>query len=173
MVLLATAVIRSRLGRLLRAMSDAPVALTTGGTNVNLTRVLVFCISAFMAGLAGTLFAGLNQSVNGATFTFFTSLQWLAVFAIAGRAFRYAPIPTALLGGVAMAIAPSYFNNPTLLEYLPALFGVAALLNALLTDRVKGHRGRAQALAKQAERKRKRSPVTARIPVQATREALP
>src|SRR5439155_3441582 len=46
---------RSPLGRLLRAMADSPVALSTGGMNVTVLRVLVFCISAFLAGLGGAL----------------------------------------------------------------------------------------------------------------------
>ena len=41
---------RSRLGRLLRGMSDSPLALVTNGVTVNVTRVLVFCLSAFLAG---------------------------------------------------------------------------------------------------------------------------
>ena len=41
--------VRSRLGRLLRGMADSPVALATHGTSVMVTRVLVFCVSAFLA----------------------------------------------------------------------------------------------------------------------------
>lgn len=40
------AVTRSRLGRLLSGLADSPIGLATGGTSVNITRVLVFCISA-------------------------------------------------------------------------------------------------------------------------------
>src|SRR5262249_45026095 len=48
---------RSRLGRLLRGAADSPVALQTSGTSVNVTRVMVFCISAFMAAVGGALAA--------------------------------------------------------------------------------------------------------------------
>jgi ABC-type branched-subunit amino acid transport system permease subunit len=135
MVLLAMFVIRGRLGRLLRAMSDSPVALSTLGTGVNSIRVLVFCVSAFMAGVAGALFAGLTQSVNGAGFSFFASLTWLTILVISGAPFGYRPLPTALLGGVNIAVIPAYLTNAKLLALLPAVFGVAAVANALLSDR--------------------------------------
>ena len=41
---------RSRLGRLLRGLSDSPLAREAHGTNTRLTRLYVFCISAGIAG---------------------------------------------------------------------------------------------------------------------------
>ena len=46
--IVVVAITRGRLGRLLRALSDSPLALDTQGTTINVTRVLVFCISAFL-----------------------------------------------------------------------------------------------------------------------------
>lgn len=135
MVVLTAAVVRNRLGRLLRALSDSPVALATHGTNVNLTRVLVFCISAFMAGIAGALFGVLTQSVNGDRFIYFESLEWLVVLVMAGAAAQYLPVPTALLGGVFLAILPAYLDSDMFHDYLPVLFGVSAIANALISDR--------------------------------------
>ena len=40
-----------RLGRLLRGLGESPVALATHGLTVNVTLVLVFCLSAFLAGV--------------------------------------------------------------------------------------------------------------------------
>ena len=52
-------IMKSRLGRILGAMSDSPLALETLGTTVNVSRVLIFCISSFMAAIAGALSASL------------------------------------------------------------------------------------------------------------------
>ena len=52
-------IMRSRLGRVLGAMSDSPLALETLGTTVNVSKVLVFCISSFMAAMSGALAASL------------------------------------------------------------------------------------------------------------------
>ena len=61
------AVSHSRLGRLLRGLADSPPALTTMGTTVNVTRVLVFCLSAFLAGVAGGLFGAAVGTVDAAS----------------------------------------------------------------------------------------------------------
>jgi ABC-type branched-subunit amino acid transport system permease subunit len=45
----------SRLGRLMRGLADSPVAVTTSGAEVNITKVLVFCLSAFLAAIGGAL----------------------------------------------------------------------------------------------------------------------
>lgn len=135
LAVLTAAVLRSRLGRLLRALSDSPVALSTHGTSVNLTRLLVFCISAFMAGIAGALTAGLNLSITVSTFTFFDSLEWLVVMVIAGALVHYAPLPTALVGAAALAVIPSYFQSGIYHEYFPVLFGLVAIAHALASDR--------------------------------------
>ncbi|MBA2950828.1 branched-chain amino acid ABC transporter permease [Streptomyces himalayensis] len=62
--LMVAAIGRSRLGRLLWAMADSPTMLSTLGLGlgVNVTRVTVFAISAFVAGIAGALHASQGQS---------------------------------------------------------------------------------------------------------------
>jgi branched-subunit amino acid ABC-type transport system permease component len=160
----ATAVIRGRLGRLLLAMSDSPTALSTLGTEVNVVRILVFCLSALMVGVAGALLGGVTQSINGTAFSFFTSLQWLAVLAISGAPFRYRPVPTALLAGASMAVIPSYLDSATLQQYLPALFGLAALLNALGANRAPRRQAAPDSTASRAVGRRP-GPVAARMQV--------
>jgi ABC-type branched-subunit amino acid transport system permease subunit len=166
---LAALVIRGRLGKLLRAMSDSPMALSTHGTSINISRVLIFCISAFMAGVAGALFGALIQSVNGSSFQFFKSLQYLAVLAISGAAVKYAPIPTALIAGASLAVIPAYINSDTFTDYLPVIFGVFAVLNALTTDRGGEHKAPPNVPsgpregATRLERKRARGPADDRM----------
>jgi branched-subunit amino acid ABC-type transport system permease component len=159
----ATAVIRGRLGRLLQAMSDSPTALSTLGTEVNVVRVLVFCLSSFLVGVAGALLGGVTQSINGTAFSFFTSLQWLAVLAISGAPFRYRPVPTALLAGASIAVIPSYIGSATLQDYLPAIFGVAAMLNALGAER--RPRDAAEEPSARRASSRRPGPVAARMQV--------
>ena len=76
---------RGRLGRILRGLGDSPLAVSTLGLSTNMTRVIVFCIAAFFAAIAGILYGGL---VNFATasdryYQSFTSLILLAVLALA------------------------------------------------------------------------------------------
>ncbi|HVW32900.1 MAG TPA: ABC transporter permease [Acidimicrobiia bacterium] len=122
-LLLKLVIQRSRLGRLLRAMAGSPVALETYGASVNLTRVLVFCISAFFAGIAGGLFAAKAQAINGDPFTAFHSLMWLAVLMVAGSA----PVASTVIAAVLLVLVPGYIDNPTVLDYQPVFFGAAAV----------------------------------------------
>ncbi len=71
-----------RLGRILRAMSDSPLALETHGTTVNVARVLVFCISSFLAAISGALGASLFHFAVGSDFDSFSSLTLVALIVI-------------------------------------------------------------------------------------------
>jgi ABC-type branched-subunit amino acid transport system ATPase component/branched-subunit amino acid ABC-type transport system permease component len=76
---------RSRLGRILRGMSDSPVALSTMGLSVNVTRVIVFCISSYFAAISGVLFGCLVffADPNNVNYTSFYSLVLIALLALA------------------------------------------------------------------------------------------
>jgi ABC-type branched-subunit amino acid transport system permease subunit len=123
---LVVAIHRSRLGRLLRTLAGSPLALETNGASTNLTKVLVFCISAFMAGIAGGLLASLARHINTFGFDAFNSLLWLAVLVIAGRG----EILPAFIAGIALIVVPSYITSNTFQDYLPVLFGTSAVLVA-------------------------------------------
>jgi ABC-type branched-subunit amino acid transport system ATPase component/branched-subunit amino acid ABC-type transport system permease component len=120
--------VRSRLGRLLRGMADSPVALATQGTSVVVTRVLVFCIAAFLAAVSGALFGGVVHSVTSTGFTAFSSLTLLALLAIIpGREPWYA-----FGAGFALVVIPSWISTgATVGDWLNVLFGVSAVQVAL------------------------------------------
>jgi branched-chain amino acid transport system permease protein len=65
-------------------MRDSPVAATAPGLRLVRTKLLVFAISAAMAGPAGCLLAGLLGEVGGSQFTYMTSLTALLVLTIQG-----------------------------------------------------------------------------------------
>jgi ABC-type branched-subunit amino acid transport system ATPase component/branched-subunit amino acid ABC-type transport system permease component len=122
--LLMVAVHRSRLGRVVRGMADAPSAVETMGLNANMTRVIIFSISAFMAGIAGVLYgASVHYAVStDANFQPFNSLTLLAVLALA----PFAEPWYALVAGAA-AVIPGYFPGANTDNWLNVLFGVAAI----------------------------------------------
>jgi ABC-type branched-subunit amino acid transport system ATPase component len=76
---LVMAIARTRLGRLLRASVDAPRALETQGTNVTVAKLIVFAVSAFLAGVAGALFASLTTVAEPTAFSATSSLTLVAV----------------------------------------------------------------------------------------------
>jgi branched-subunit amino acid ABC-type transport system permease component len=118
---------RSRLGRLLRAMADSPTALNTYGTNVTVVKVLVFCVSAFLAGLGGALLGPITGSTGPANFESFNSLLLLVVLVISVGS----EITASIGAAAALMVIPSYITSETLTEYFPLLFGVAAIVVAI------------------------------------------
>jgi ABC-type branched-subunit amino acid transport system permease subunit len=114
------------LGRLLRALADSPTAVESIGINPTASRVLVFCLSAFLAAIAGGLLGTLTKVVNPASFGFFQSLLWITVLVTAG---------VSTLGGSALAAfllvsTPAILTGGTFVEWQPVAFGVAAMLLA-------------------------------------------
>ena len=126
--LLVVWLVRSRLGRLLAGLADSPVALATHGTSVGVTRVLVFCLAAFLAGISGALFGGVVHTVTSSDFTAFSSLTLLALLVIMpGREPWYA-----FGAGFALVIIPSWISTGgTVGDWLNVLFGAAAVQVAI------------------------------------------
>jgi ABC-type branched-subunit amino acid transport system permease subunit len=150
---------RSRLGRLLRGMSDSPLALTTRGANVNSIRVIVFCISAFLAAIGGALLACVNQTANGESYPSFNSIVLLAVLTMAGTGTISSPI----LASALFLVVPSYLQNVKLIEALPILFGVAALAYAMAPYDTSRLRGRLSRRVDAYQWRTLRSPALARL----------
>ncbi|MFN2537763.1 MAG: hypothetical protein ABR549_06370 [Mycobacteriales bacterium] len=128
---------RARIGRLLRALSESPTMLVSSGANTNVTRVLVFAVSAFLAGLSGALLAPVSGYVNGVSFPYFNSLLLLAVLAISGPGL----LRSAFVASAALTVIPFYIDNRTFVEILPVLFGLSAIATVVLGElggRVRG-----------------------------------
>jgi ABC-type branched-subunit amino acid transport system ATPase component/branched-subunit amino acid ABC-type transport system permease component len=119
---------RGRLGRVLRGLGDAPTATATLGLNTNMTRVIVFCISAFMTAIAGVLYGsqvGHAETVDLFYFSF-TSLTIIAVLALA----PFRDPWFAIFGGLTQVI-PAYVTGHNTTDWLTVMFGFFALRIAM------------------------------------------
>ena len=125
--ILLVAIDRTRLGRLLRGLSDSPLALATNGTDTNVTRMLVFAISAFLAGIAGA-FIGINtQLVDGSVFDPLSSLTMITlILIVVGGAPWYA-----IMAAASFIVIPAYIPGGNVTYYLQMLFGASAVLVAI------------------------------------------
>jgi ABC-type branched-subunit amino acid transport system ATPase component/branched-subunit amino acid ABC-type transport system permease component len=129
--ILVVAIARGRLGRLLLGLRDSPLALDTEGATTNVTRILVFCISSFLAGIFGALYAGFVGAVNGATFPSFSSLTIIAVVVLAvGGAPWYAIAAAAFF-----SVIPAYIDVENIGAYIQILFGLAVVFVGLRATR--------------------------------------
>lgn len=163
-VLLVIGLRRARLGRLLAALADHPLALGVLGTDTNLTRLIVFCVSAFLAGTAGALLGAAGGSVSGVAFGPMQSLLWLAVLALGGRGL----VGTAVIAAVGLAVVPAYLTAIAG-DWQTILFGTAAIGAALATTHHVDPVALAGHLDRTARWRLARSPVRARLASGASR----
>jgi branched-chain amino acid transport system permease protein len=86
LVLLAAAwlLLRGKTGRALQAIRDSEVAATSAGVNPALYKTLAFGISAFYAGIAGSLYAIGNAYVNPDIFPIILSIYLVVGLAVGG-----------------------------------------------------------------------------------------
>ncbi|MFC0505577.1 branched-chain amino acid ABC transporter permease [Micromonospora costi] len=83
-LLLLANLVRSRYGRMFRAVRDDEVAARLAGIHVARTQVIAFVVSAATAGLGGALLAVLAQSVSPGAFSLTLSLFLLMAVVIGG-----------------------------------------------------------------------------------------
>jgi branched-subunit amino acid ABC-type transport system permease component len=124
----------TRLGRVLRALADSPTATESLGINPTASRVLVFCVGAFLAAIAGGLLGTLTQVVNPSSFDFFQSLVWVTVLVTAGAA----TLGGAVLAAVLLVAVPAVFTSKAIVELQPVFFGAAAIVLAQAPNGIVG-----------------------------------
>ncbi len=116
---------RSALGRRLSAIRDSPAACATLGLDIRRTKLIVFCTSSAIAGLAGGLFGGVNASVGTIDFESVNNVV-LFLFAFVGGV---TTITGALFGGILFALLPLVQSeNQSLAGLVFAGVAVAAVL---------------------------------------------
>ena len=125
-VITVTAIAHGRLGRLLEAMADSPLALETHGASPTILKVIVFCISAAMASLAGALTGMLYHYSVGSYFASFNSLTLvvLVVIITIGEPWY------AIIGAIGYTVIPGYVSGNTTTNVLTLVFGISAVTAA-------------------------------------------
>ena len=130
-VVVIQAIHRGRMGRLLKGLSDSPVALETHGATTNVMKVLVFCITAALAAVAGALLASMDSFGLGVNYSSFNSLTMVAILVIVIMGDPWYAIVAAVL----YAVVPGYITVGNINTYLTIIFGVSAALFALQVNR--------------------------------------
>ncbi len=130
-VVVVTAILKGRMGRLLKGLSDSPVALETHGATVNVMKVLVFCITAGLAAIAGALLASLFSYGLGTNYSSFASLTMVAILTIMVVGDPW----YAILAAIAYGVVPGYITVANINTYLTIIFGLSAATFALQVNR--------------------------------------
>lgn len=123
-----TIVKRARLGRLLRGMSGSPTAVTSMGLSTNVSKLIVFCLSAYVAGVAGALLGvSRGYAIGGDPyFQPFFSLVLLAMLTVAPFDEPWYGLVPAIA-----AVVPAFLHGASGTYWLNAAFGAVAVRVAM------------------------------------------
>ncbi len=109
-------------GLAMRATRDAEVASQSIGLDLVAIRTVAFVVSAFLAGVAGAIFAILSNFVSPESFPFFQSITFLLVVLIGGAGTVLGPVA----GAIVVVLLPELLSF--LAEYRLLFFGALLLL---------------------------------------------
>lgn len=113
---------RSNFGRSFKAVREDEIAASTSGINLTFTKVFSFALSAFFAGIGGSLYATMSSYISPDTFSFDQSIVFFTMVLIGGPGTVFGPV----LGAVLLTFVPELLRF--LKEYYMALFGVGIVL---------------------------------------------
>lgn len=130
LALLAARLVRSRTGRALRALRDSEPAAQAMGVSLVRYKTLAFALSAFYAGIAGSLYAHLIRFISPESFTLVQSVEFLAMIVVGGLATTRGPLlGAALLLGLQEGLGRVAFVHEN--QLLRIGFGVLLILTAV------------------------------------------
>jgi branched-chain amino acid transport system permease protein len=118
---------RSWFGRACRAVRDNPEAAAAMGVNVARTKVIAFTLTSALAGIAGMVYAFVDNTVNPPTFGIDNAFL-LLFMVIVGGAGRHAG---AVIGAVLLFLLP-FWLSPVVGHHHVLVFGVLVLAAILL-----------------------------------------
>jgi ABC-type branched-subunit amino acid transport system ATPase component/branched-subunit amino acid ABC-type transport system permease component len=124
----------TRLGKLLRAMGDSPLALDTYGLNVSVIRVVVFCISAFIAAIAGALSASVSTFAIGDNFPSFSSITLvvIVVVVVIGEPWY------AFIGAAALTLVPVWVSGNNVTQFVLSALAILGVLIPVYRHKIPG-----------------------------------
>jgi branched-chain amino acid transport system permease protein len=96
----ALALRRGPVGRRLHILRDSPLAASTLGVNLTVTKLVVFSICGMVAAVGGAFYGAMQQAITPSDFSFSSSLELLLLVVLGGRAV----ISGAFLAGFAVFI---------------------------------------------------------------------
>src|SRR5690625_4629198 len=97
----------SRHGNALKVLKQSPILASSVGISVFRTKLLAYALGAVPAGLAGTLFANLDQFISPEAFAFSFAMMILAASIFGGSASVYG----AIIGAIALQFAGNQATN--------------------------------------------------------------
>jgi branched-chain amino acid transport system permease protein len=138
-------IVKSRVGRALRAIHTSEVAAASLGINIRRYKLIVFIISAMLASIAGSLFAHVMNFISPSSFGFNVSIVLVTMVVVGGMASIWGSI----FGASVLTLLPmslSFFEEFDIIIYGAILMVIMIVMPEGLTrgvvDRIKGRLAR-------------------------------
>jgi ABC-type branched-subunit amino acid transport system permease subunit len=129
-VVVVAAISRGTTGRQLAALRGSELAAASIGVNPARLKIIVFALSAGIAGVGGALYASLDQSVSSSDFNTLISLVLVVVIATVG----VSSIEGAIEAGVAYVLVNTVLTSDLPSQYsslLELVFGAGVIVYVL------------------------------------------
>jgi ABC-type branched-subunit amino acid transport system permease subunit len=129
-IAVVTAIARGTTGRQLAALRGSELAAASIGINPARLKIIVFGLSAGIAGVGGALYASLDESVSSSDFNTLISLVLVVVVATVG----VYTVEGAIVGGFVYVLVNTVLTNDLPSQYsslLELLFGAGAIVYVL------------------------------------------
>lgn len=123
---LAYSLVHSPTGRALNAIRNSEAAAQTLAVPLARIKLVVFMISAFLAGIGGGLFASLVGFIDPLEFGLSTSVRFIIIIVIGGLG----SIAGSIVGAVALTILPEVLRD--FKEYNELVFGALLLVSLIV-----------------------------------------
>lgn len=127
-------VLISRLGRVIIAVRDAEARTRFMGYRVENVKLMVFVLSAMIAGVAGALYVPMVGIINPGEFSPLNSIEIIICVALGGRGHLYG----AVIGAILVHIAKTWFTQVLPDYWLFALGGLFVVVTVFMPQGVLG-----------------------------------
>ena len=119
-------VVLSPHGSALKVIRDSPILASALGISVYRTKLIAYAVGAIPAGIAGALFAHLDQFISPSSFTFIVAVGFFAASIIGGSASVYG----AIVGAALLQLGP--LRSTDFQQYSMAVYGLFLLMAGVL-----------------------------------------
>jgi len=120
LLIISNNIIKSRVGRALRALHTSETAASTLGIDIQKYKLSVFVLSAFYASIAGSLYAHFIASAGPSSFGFHKSIMLVVMVVVGGMASIWGSI----FGAAFITLLPEFIDalNNSVVKIQPELF---------------------------------------------------
>jgi len=121
-ILFCKNIVTSRWGRAFNALRNDEILAKTSGINIYYAKLVAFVISAFLAGIGGSLWSHLHSYISPEAFRFDRSILLLLMLLVGGQRNILGP----LVGAVILTALPEFLH--AIEEYRLIIYGIALVV---------------------------------------------